>query len=279
MGSPEWRHGEVRQQDNSLRRRCTEVWSNRREMEPRKRIRDLVFSTSRLCLNFFQNAVFTNTHAFCFPYGNVIRACHSTEALGSWLGDWKQSTITIAVSSFSAWPPPSTPAAVGSQDAGPWATCLSSALSSSWPRPCGVGTVSICLTRKRKTLREVKWLVQSHPAMQVKTDLDSMWLQSQPHPNHWSTLPCQEDMPTCQSEGLKNKQPQIIVLLSLKECFLHSAKWGLHCFPCTQFNLAIKFKLFLVTIPAFWEPNNLELYICMNNEAFTFSFLLLFSIC
>ena len=120
-------------------------------------------------------------------------------------------------------------------------------------RRCVVGTVINCLTRKRKTLREVKWFVQSRIAVLVETELVSLWLQSQPHPNHWSTLPCQEDMIL----KVWKKSSSKSYSLFFWNHFSHRANGAYAVSLSTQFNLAIKFKLFLVTISAFWDPNNL----------------------
>lgn len=88
------------------------------------------------------------------------------------------------------------------------------------------GTFLTCLGRdpavitwravKTKTLREVTWLVRSHTAQQVETELGSTWLQSQPRPNHWSTRPCREKKVSTWFQRPKNKQRQITSYSLLK---------------------------------------------------------------
>lgn len=229
-----------------------------RKWKLRKRIRDVVFSTSELWLNLFQNVVFANIYDFCFPCGKSHHNLLNSLCPGFliWGVKAKHHCIAIPVlSPSSACPPPSSSCLLLDQSVsgpGPPA-CQLHFLTLSWQRCCVVGTVINCLTRKRKTLREVKWFVQSRIAMLVETELVSPWLQSQPHPNHWSTLPCQEDMILKVWKKSSGKSYSLFFW----NHFSHNANGAYAVSLSTQFNLAIKFKLFLVTISAFWDPNNL----------------------
>ena len=112
----------------------------------------------------------------------------------------------------------------------------------------------------------------------METELGSLWLPSQPRPDRWAMLPGQEEMPAHGFRETENKQQQTISHL-FSEIIFPATRNGTYAVSLsTQFDLATKFKLFLVIISAFWDPIYLELYICKNNGTFTLDFLLLFSI-
>ena len=225
-----WFYGKIRPLNNSLYRQHIEVRNNRRKLKLRERIRDLVFTTPALCLNFFRNVIFVHIYDFCFPYGKSYSKPLNNVCSGVLIWGWsKVPPPTLSMSCYLHQLHISllTLLFVGSLCIRWQATCLSSVLSYfSWQRPGGIGTTINCLTRKRKTLTEHKRLVQSHTATPVQTELDSAWLQSHPHPNHWPTLPCQEDMILT---AWKTSSSKLYSLFFWNHVF-HSAKWGLSCF-------------------------------------------------
>lgn len=113
-------------------------------------------------------------------------------------------------------------------------------LTWSWQSPCGAGTVIICLTRKMETLREAKWLLQSHTAKPVETGSKvCLTLIS-----HWSTLGCQEGASAHGPDGLKNKQQQVIAHHFMK-LFFPTIQNGVYVVSLsTQFNVATNSNYF-----------------------------------
>lgn len=110
----------------------------------------------------------------------------------------------------------------------------------------------ICVTRKRELLREAEWLVQSLVAEPMEAERGSRWAQSRLVQTAGQGCLARKKGQHAVSETLKisSSKPSSIFFLKLlfPQCNMGPNAVSLS----TQFDLATKFKVFLVIISAFF---------------------------